>query len=150
MEKQVKKISIYSLACVLAFSSSVAMKCFAEDEDLDLDYYFSKRQKSTLDDFPLQEIGQEELSNAVIEGALQANSQASDKTGKPIYLEKKDESDKKKSKVAGDEDIELNEAEELFKFSQLQAAPIQFQQQTYQQPTGRTYIDHQTTTVERP
>jgi len=140
------------LVYLLIFNTFFFVTCVcnvAAEDDIDLDFFLHK--KSTIEDFPLQEVDQEELSNAAIAGALQANSTKSTSgvLGKPIYQEQKEKSDKRKSKDADDEEQELN-AEEIFDLSNIQPVIPQFQQQIYQQPTGRSYSSHHTTTIERP
>lgn len=130
------------------------IRCFSDeldefDEDEDLEYFFSTRQKSTIDDFPLKEIGGDELSNAAIEGALQANSSSSDLSAKPIYEQEKEESDKKKSGDALKKD-ELLKLGKGLPINQFPVSTPQFQQPIYVAPTGRTYGGHSTHTELRP
>jgi len=123
---------------------------YAEDyEDIDLDFEFSFHKKSTIEDFPLKAIDQDELSNAAIAGALQTNTyQANGKTGKPIYEEQQENNEKKKtSNIITSEDG--LKADDILKFSQNQPALPQFEAPVYHQPNGRTYFDHSTTTVAR-
>ena len=144
------KKSVSYLVGILLFASLSYHPAIAEDfdDDDDLESFFAIRQKSTLDDFPLQEIGGDALSDAAIEGALQVNT-ASGNQAKPIYLEEKEHTDKEKSGEA------LKEGEQLANDSALEikqfrvVEPI-FQLPDYQQPTGRTYNEHRSNTIERP
>ena len=79
-----KTKSYWPILILLTLASIQSVSIAEEfDEDADLEDFFSIRQKSTLSDFPLQEIAAEELSNAAIEGALQANTNIGTKA-KPI------------------------------------------------------------------
>ena len=128
--------------------------CLADDDDLDLEFDFSRHQKSTLENFPMQAIDQEGLSDAAIEGALLVQTrsdQTSDLNGKPIYEKLKEEDHKKQTEeVLSDAEKDLVETEQLLKFSNILPSQPQFQPIIYQQPTGRTYTEHQTTTLDRP
>ena len=69
-----------------------------EFDDIDFELEFASHQKSTIENFPLQAIDQDALSDTAIEGALQVQTQISsntDTSGKPIY-QKQDEEDQKK------------------------------------------------------
>ena len=128
---------------------------FAEESsDLDPEFDFSRHQKSTIDNFPMQPIDQEGLSDAAIKGALMVQtrgSQDSELSGRPI-TEKLDEEDQKTQtkKVLSNNEKDIVSTDELLKFSQILPSQPQFQPIIYQQPTGRTYTDHQTTTLDRP
>lgn len=128
--------------------------CFADDDDLDFEFDFSRHQKSTLENFPMQEINQEELSDAAIAGALQVQTrgtQTSDDSGKPVYEKIKEEDQKKQTEeVLSDSEKDIVGADQLLKFSEIIPSQPQFQPIIYQQPTGRTYTEHQTTTLSRP
>ena len=114
--------------------------------DDDLEFYF--KQKSTLDNFPLKEIGQEELSEAVIEGALQASSAGSiGNTGKPAYAEQKD-IDEKRSKSELKAEINGPKLDDILKFSQNIPEIPQIPQQPFEIPNGRTYAGHSFNAVE--
>jgi hypothetical protein len=143
------KLSFTFLSLTLLLSFEV---CLADDEDLEFD--FVRHQKSTLENFPMQAIDQEGLSEAAIEGALQVQTnrnQESDKNGKPIYQKLKEDDQKKQSEeVLSDNEKDIVSADELLKFSQVLPDQPVFQPIIYQQPTGRTYTDHQTTTTSRP
>jgi len=143
----------YSIIWVLLILTSVT---FAEDEFEfddskydDLDFEFSIQQKSTINDFPMQEIGQDELSNAVIGGALSARTAMQSK--KPIYEEKEEDNEKILNKKADktNEENEQSEIDDMLKYSQIQISAPQYQQPIYNTPNGRTYGAHNTTTVER-
>ncbi|KZY29096.1 MULTISPECIES: hypothetical protein [unclassified Oleiphilus] len=144
-----KKYFHFMLLCFLIPSISLSESPDEDwDEDEDLEYFFSTRQKSTLEDFPLQEIGGEELSNAAIAGALKADT-SSGQNAKPIYLQEKEDSDKQKAGDALKED-ELLKAGEDLQLNQFQIPTAEFQQPIYSQPTGRTYSAHSTNTISRP
>lgn len=136
---------------ILAVSIAIFSADAISDDDLDWELDFSIEQKSTKDDFPLQEISQEELSNAAIPGALkavEANQQARDV--RPAHAQEAEKNDKRKV-----EELENSENEELSKkaltvFAIPDIPPIDFQQQTYKVPDGRDYGRLETTTVERP
>lgn len=141
----------YSIIGVMLILSSLT---YAEDQfdDTsydDLDFDFSIHQKSTLDDFPMQEIGQEELSNTAVAGALSSHTALQSK--KPIYEEKEEENEKLLNKKANKKSKEhdLAEISDILKQSQSQIPAPQFQQPIYNTPNGRTYTGHNTHTVER-
>jgi len=136
---------------VFIFLASLSDLSFCEDDlDWDNEYDFSGYQKSTIADFPLQEVGQDELSNAAIEGGLQATSnQRFNTTGKPIYVQQQEENEKEKttalksakSEIATDDILDINK--------NLPSLPV-FTQPDYIAPTvGRTYGTHTSHTVER-
>jgi hypothetical protein len=143
--------TIFSLVLVFFIEG-----CLADDDDLDLDFEFdfSRHQKSTLENFPMQAIDQEALSDAAIEGALLVQTQgnqSNDENGKPVYEKLKEEDQKKQTEeVLSDTEKDLVESDQLLRFSEILPSQPQFQPIIYQQPTGRTYTDHQTTTLERP
>tara|TARA_R110001592_G_scaffold360085_1_gene667897 strand:+ start:110 stop:553 length:444 start_codon:yes stop_codon:yes gene_type:complete len=146
-----QKSSTTLLSLLLLF---VIEGCFADDDDLDLEFEFARHQKSTLENFPMQAIDQKGLSDTAIEGALlvqTGGTQKSEQNGKPIYKNLEEEEQKKQTEeVLADDEKDIVGADELLKFSQILPSQPQFQPIIYQQPTGRTYTDHQTTTVERP
>jgi len=130
--------------------------CFSQlshsEDDLDWDneYDFSGYQKSTLADFPLQEIGQDELSNAVIEGGLQAASnQSFNATGKPIYVQQQEENEKDKTAKLKSDKNETALEEILEVKRNLPPLPVFIQPEYTPPTTGRTYGAHNTHTVER-
>ena len=144
-----KQLRFFYILCVLFSHSTVA----EEYEDLDFELEFANHQKSTIETFPLKAIDQESLSDTAIEGALQVQNQRStntDESGKPIYQKQEEDEQKKQTKEAlTDAEKDLIDESELLNFSQiLPAQPII--QPIYQQPTGRTYTEHQTTTLSRP
>lgn len=124
------------------------------EEDDDFEFDFTIHQKSTIENFPLQAIDQEALSDTAIEGALQVqNQQTEDSEGnrKPIYQKVKEEDQKEQTKkVLSETKKDVVDPEDLLKFSQILPSQPQFKPIIYQQPTGRTYTDHQTTTISRP
>jgi len=111
----------------------------------DLDFDFSVRQKSTLNDFPMQEIDQEALSNAAIAGALQTGTIKSEQPG---YKQIQDENEKLKKNDLDEKNNKEN-IDDISKFSQISETAPQFQQPVYSAPNGRIYDAHNTTTVER-
>ena len=127
----------------------ICLNVNAED-DLDWELDFSIQQKSTKDDFPLQEISQEELSNAAIAGALKtAPADEKVRDARPAYAQESEANDQRKV-----EELEEREKDKLEKaaatiFAIPEAPPINFQQQTYQQNTGREYQHIETHTIER-
>ncbi len=135
---------------LVLLSSLYPQSSLAEDldGDEDLEYFFKSRQKSTIEDFPLQEIASEDLSAAAIAGALRVDG-ATGEEGKPAYLQEKEASDKKKSSegLEQDERLKLDDKQTL---NQSQISAPQLQQPIYQEPTGRTYGGHTTHTILRP
>jgi len=119
------------------------------DDDLDWELDLNIRQRSTISDFPLQEIGQEELSNAAIEGALQTTSAYREgRSGKPAHEQEKEANDKREVSEVSDKEKDALERGELPVI--LVAPPVvDFQQPVYQAPNGREYGHLETTTIER-
>ncbi|MFT6904026.1 MAG: hypothetical protein ACJAS1_000671 [Oleiphilaceae bacterium] len=146
------RLSITLLFIILFFNIH---ESFAEEsDDLDPEFDFSRHQKSTIENFPMQPIDQQGLSDAAIEGALKVQTQGSQKSElnrRPIY-EKLDEEGQKKQteKVLSNNEKDIMSSDDLLKFSQILPSQPQFQPIIYQQPTGRTYTDHQTSTIDRP
>lgn len=99
-----------SCLAVFVLILSAGMTHAEEDFDLDLDFGF--KQKSTISDFPLAEIGAEELSDAAIGNALHAmNTQQVEATGKPAYAEQQEIDEKRQTdELETDNNIELNES----------------------------------------
>lgn len=145
-----RSLQFFYALCFLLFTHN----CIAEEfEEIDFELEFASHQKSTIDNFPLQAIDQDALSDTAIEGALQVQTKVSsntDESGKPIYQKQEEDEQKKQTKEAlSDADKDSLEESELLKFSQiLPTQPII--QPIYQQPTGRTYTEHHTTTLSRP
>lgn len=137
---------VYLIVFSILFPTSILAEEWDEDEDLEL--FFSTRQKSTINDFPLKEIPGDELSDAAIAGALRPNTSPSQSV-KPAYLQEKDAEDKKK---AGDilKDEELLQLNNDLPLNPFPVSGPEFQQPIYQQPNGRTYGGHHTHTIERP
>jgi hypothetical protein len=149
-KRKMRLIHILLLICLFPMSClAEEWEDWEEDEDEDLEYFFSTRQKSTISDFPLQEIGGEELSNAAIAGALRANNSSGSLTAKPIYEQEQEENDKQKSSDALKDD-ELLKQGIAIPIDQFPTTTPQFEQPIYSQPTGRTYGGHMTQTFERP
>jgi len=141
----------YSIVWILLILTSFT---FAEDEFYDsefddLDFEFSIQQKSTIDDFPMQEIGQEELSNTAVAGALATHAVLQSK--KPAYEEKKEEGEKLRKQKADkkNEENDQSEIDNMLKYSQIQPSAPQFEAPIYTAPNGRTYSEFNTHTVER-
>jgi len=141
----------YSIIWVLLALASVTFADdeFDDSEFDDLDFEFSIQQKSTINDFPMQEIGQEELSNTAVAGALSTHAVL--QSNKPVYLEKEEDNEKILNKEANkkNEGDKQSEIDDMLKYSQIQISAPQFQQPIYNTPNGRTYGAHNTQTVER-
>lgn len=120
------------------------------DDDFDFELEFGLKKKTTMASFPLQEIDSDALSDTAIEGALMVQSRSAE-DDKPIHQKLNEEDGKdKESDVLSKAKLERTPEEETNKLSQILPAEPQFQPIIYQQPTGRTYTDHQTTTTFRP
>ncbi len=133
-----------SLSLLLAFSFSVTAE---ETEDFDFELEFDLRKKSTIQDFPLQEMDAELMSDAAIEGALQATSAGSG-TGKPAYLEQKERSEKQ-SKEELKLENDPSAVDESLRFGQSVPQFIPYQAPVFEMDTGRT-VQHNNTAFERP
>lgn len=132
----------FLICSVLACSSILA-----EEDDFDLEFEFGLKKKSTIRDFPLQELDSEVLSDAAIAGALQASSAGSG-SGKPAYLEQK-EKDEKQSKSELKLDPDYAADNEALRYGQPTPQFIQFELPVYQMDTGRIN-QHNNTAFERP
>lgn len=126
---------------------SICIPCLAE-EDFDFELEFGIKQKSTLADFPLQEIGADELSNAAIGDALGSSAaQSANTEGKPAY-EEQNELDNKRKK----EELKISNSnqnvDDFLRNSLAPQAP-QFPQQVFSEDLGRT-VQHNNTAFERP
>ena len=109
-----------TLIVYLLYFSLSATYVYADEDDLEFD--FRIKQKSTLADFPMQEIGADELSNAAIAGALQATSaDEQEKTGKPAYAQELEDSEKRKQEELEEPNNE-QQPDDILKYSQ--AIPI--------------------------
>lgn len=140
--------TISLMFALLVLSSGVV---YAED-DWDLEFDFSDNIKSTIEDFPLQEISQDELSDAAIAGALHASSSNSDQksTGKPIYVEQQEDDEKKKISLANLNDEEDLDKQRLEGIDSLIQPLQEFIQPTYTAPDlGGYHGVHTYKTVER-
>lgn len=73
----------------------------AEDE-LEWDFDFSAKKKSTISDFPLTEIGASDLSDAAISGALHTNVSGQ---GKAAHEEQKEQDQKRETSELESSDI---------------------------------------------
>lgn len=127
---------------------AVFVLCTAHAEEFDFELEFGIKQKTTLNDFPLQEIDGDELSNAAIGNALGTSSVSSaGGQGKPAY-EEQDEQDNKRKK----EELKLGEnlpdVDDFLRNSLAPQAP-QFPQQDFAEDLGRT-VHHNNTAFERP
>lgn len=141
-----RSCSLFSLLILLSF----ALFASAE-EDLVWELDFELKEKSTLANFPMQEIDGDELASAVVEGALQSTSAGSQSAeGKPAYEQEKEGTNKRKvGEVNSTDIIDAEDLEQLNQFA-LPSTPPDISFDVYQQPNGRTYDFLQTTTVERP
>jgi hypothetical protein len=120
------------------------------ESDFELDFLINTR--STIGDFPLQEIDQDALSNAVIEGALKSTSAGiGPVAGKPAYTELGEQEARSKNEqlLVEVESGSLNASEFLDLANIPDAPPPQIELPAYQEPNGRHYDHHQTWTVER-
>lgn len=119
----------------LLYFSLSATYVYADEDDLEFD--FSIKQKSTLADFPMQEIGADELSSAAIAGALQATSaDAQEKTGKPAYAQELEDSEKRQQEELEEPNNEQR-PDDILKFSQAVPILIEFPQEPFKLPNGR-------------
>jgi hypothetical protein len=145
MTSHISIIWILLILCTFAYADDE----FDDSDYDDIDFDFSIHQKSTIDDFPMQEVGQEELSNTAVAGAL--STRAALQSKKPIYEEKEEENEKllNKDVTKESEEDDLTEIDNLRQFSQSQISAPQFEQPTYNTPNGRIYTEHNTHTVER-
>jgi len=137
---------LFSLLLALPLTAAIA------DDELNWELDFEIKEKSTLDDFPLQEIGGDELSNAAIEGALQTSSNfGQDKQGKPAYSQEEEADDKRKVEELDSPEQKQQREDALQLFGQFDPNQgVQLPDQIYQTPNGRTYGHLETNTVERP
>lgn len=136
-------IRLFSLILVMTCSSTV----YGEDEDFDFEFEFETRKKSTINDFPLQEMDAELMSDAAIAGALQASS-AGNGTGKPAYLEQAEQNEKR-SKEELEFENDPNSLTEAQQFGHDIPQIIPYQQPIYQMDTGRI-VEHNNRGYERP
>jgi len=119
----------------------------AADDDFELEFFI--KQKSTISDFPFQAIGQEELSDAAIEGALKATSTgAIEKSGKPAYAEQNDSSEKRKQSELEPVNTEPT-IDDILKYGQEPPSIPQLPQEPFAIPDGRTYGGHSFKAFER-
>ena len=118
-----------------------------EVDDFDFELEFDLRKKSTIQDFPLQEMTADSLSDAAIEGALQATSAGSG-TGKPAYLEQKERSEKKSKEELRFEN-DPSAVDQSLRFGQSLPQVIPYQAPVFEMDTGRT-VQHNNTSWERP
>lgn len=143
-------MSKFLITCLIILSTAISHA----EEDLDLEFEFARHQKSTLENFPMEAIDQEALSDAAIEGALQVQTRQDNnigQNGKPIYQKLNEDNQKKQTEeVLSDKEKDIVSGDNLLKFSEILPTQPQFQPIIYQQPTGRTYTEHQTTTISRP
>jgi len=117
------------------FFALSAIYVHADEDDLEFD--FRIKQKSTLADFPMQEIGADELSNAAIAGALQATSaDEQEKTGKPAYAQELEDSEKRKQEEL-EEPNNDQQPDDILKYSQAIPILIEIPQEPFKLPNGR-------------
>jgi len=124
-----------TLIVYLLYFSLSATYVYADEDDLEFD--FRIKQKSTLADFPMQEIGADELSNAAIAGALQATSaDEQEKTGKPAYAQELEDSEKRKQEELEEPNNE-QQPDDILKYSQAIPILIEIPQEPFKLPNGR-------------
>ncbi len=115
----------------------------AEDENYEFDMDFNIKGKSTIKDFPLQEVDSQELSNAVIEGALQKTSAGSRNVSvKSAHAEQLDSEGKatdSKLSLSSDQDEEVEE--EWRRANSAMLPDQEVRMPVFQEPNGRT-MDH--------
>jgi len=124
-----------TLIVYLLYFSLSPTYVYADEDDLEFD--FRIKQKSTLADFPMQEIGADELSNAAIAGALQATSaDEQEKTGKPAYAQELEDSEKRKQEELEEPNNE-QQPDDILKYSQAIPILIEIPQEPFKLPNGR-------------
>jgi predicted outer membrane protein len=134
-----------TLALVLLTAS---LNAWAEDENFEFDMDFNIKGKSTIEDFPLQEVDSQELSNAVIEGALQKTSAGSREVNvKSAHAEQLDKEGKEKdSELSAAPDKKEVTLEEWQRVSNAMIPEPAVRMPVFQEPNGRVYgLDHQIT-----
>jgi len=136
---------------ITLFSLLINSFALAEDE-LEWELDFEINEKSTLSDFPFEEIDGDELSEAAIEGALRnTGGYQVDGQGKPAFSQEKEVDDKRKVSELKKDDDNLPDEEDILRFSNFAPAAVpQFPEQVFQIPNGRDYGHLETMTVERP
>jgi len=133
----------------LALLIVVSMPIFAEEE-LDWELEFGIQQKSTIEDFPLKQIGAEELSDAAIAGGLQSTSAGqTGGSGKPAFEEQKEDANKRQKSELDIEQDSLS-PDDILRFSQGVPDPVPYSQGPLVIPNGRTYGQLNNSAFERP
>lgn len=119
----------------------------AEFED-EFEFDFSFKPKSTIDTFPMQGIASDELSNAVIKGALQNYDSATPfELEKPAY-QKVDENDEQEKKVQVEERGRMSNTGEINPELLISPETPRIELE-FRYDTGRV-LDNNNVTVERP
>lgn len=127
---------------------TASLSAWAEDENFEFDMDFNIKGKSTIEDFPLQEVDANELSNAVIEGALQKTSAGSRNVSiKSAHVEQLEKEGKDKdSELTSAPDKEEVTVEEWQRVSNAMIPEPEVRMPVFQEPNGRVYgLDHQVT-----
>lgn len=134
-----------TLALVLITAS---LSVGAEDENFEFDMDFNIKGKSTIKDFPLQEVDAQELSNAVIEGALQKTSAGSRNVSvKSAHAEQLDSEGKAlDSELSLSSDKDEGIVEEWQRTNSAMIPEPEIRMPVFQEANGRVYgLDHQVT-----
>ncbi len=140
----------FRVMIVLSCMSLCLPSALAESGDeYDFELDFGIKQKSTIENFPLQEVGQDTLSDAAIAGALRStNAGNADQSGKPAYAEQNEVSEKQK-KSELDLDREKVRLEDLVQTIPSLPPSVQFDQQPFSMPNGRM-VNNNNSAFERP
>lgn len=118
------------------------LSCLADEFDDEFEFDFRVKPKSTLQDFPMQEVDSEALSNTAIAGALQATSSgAQEETGKPAYTKEAEITNKRKQGEINLSNEPLNE-DDILRFSQGAPELILPPQEPFKIPDGREITHH--------
>jgi hypothetical protein len=140
--------------CGFLFALMSVAPTLAEDGDpwaQELDFGFSTKGKSTIADFPMQEISSEELSNAAIGGALQsAPTMQREKGAKPAFQIVSENEGKQlntDTALANDNQGRTDD-ERIRESSIILPQPIDYQQPIFSHDNGRT-VEHNNTAFER-
>lgn len=134
-----------ALALVLVTAS---LSVCAEEDNFEFDMDFNIKGKSTIKDFPLQEVDAQELSNAVIEGALQKTSAGSRNVSvKSAHAEQLDSEGKAlDSELSLSSDKNEGIVEEWQRVNSAMIPEPEIRMPVFQEANGRVYgLDHQVT-----
>lgn len=127
---------------------TASLNAWAEDENFEFDMDFNIKGKSTIEDFPLQEVDSDELSKAVIEGALQKTSAGSRNVSvKSAHADQLEQEGKEKdSELTSVSDKEETTVEEWQRVSNALLPEPEVRMPVFQEANGRVYgLDHQVT-----